>query len=131
MNDDRVSEHQSPILGSAIKAGLIAGFIFMAVEMLLVWSALGMSPFGPPHMIAAIAMGPDVLPGPANPPGNNLGVFIVAMVIHFALSVVLAFVFKWIAGALKLRGPMLLLAGAVFGLIVYVAHFYGMTAVFP
>jgi len=76
-------------------------------------------------------MGPDVLPGPANPPGRNLGVFIVAMAIHFALSVVLAFVFKWIAGALRLRGPMLLLAGTVFGLIVYAVHFYGMTAVFP
>lgn len=131
MNDDRVSEHRFPILGSAIKAGLIAGLIFMAVEMALVWLAMGMSPFAPPHMIAAIAMGPDVLPGPNNPPGGNLGVFTVAMLIHFALSVVLAFVFKWIAGALKLQGPMLLLAGVVFGLLVYAAHFYGMTAFFP
>lgn len=131
MNDDRVGEHRFPILGSAIKAGLIAGLVFMAVEMILVWLAMGMSPFAPPHMIAAIAMGPDVLPGPSNPPGANLGVLMVAMLIHFALSVVLAFVFKWIAGALKLQGPMLLLAGVVFGLIVYAVHFYGMTAFFP
>lgn len=126
-----VVERSSYTYGSAVKAGLLAGLVFMTVEMLLVWLAMGMSPFAPPHMIAAIAMGPEVLPGPANPPGSNLGVLMVGMAVHFALSVVLAFVFKYIASALRLHGPMLLLAGVVFGLIVYGVHFYGLTALFP
>lgn len=131
MADDRISEHRHPILGSALMAGLIAGVVFMAVEMVLVWLAMGMSPFAPPQMIAAIAMGPGVLPGPENPPGSNVAVIMVGMLVHFALSIVLAFVFKWIAEALKLRGPMLVVAGVAFGLIVYAIHFYGMTAIFP
>ena len=131
MADDRISEHRHPVLGSALMAGLIAGLVFITVEMLLVWLAMGMSPFAPPQMIAAIAMGPDVLPGPDNPPGSNIAVIMVGMLVHFALSIVLAFVFKWIANALKLRGPMLPLAGIAFGLIVYAIHFYGMTAIFP
>jgi len=126
-----VVERSSFAYGSAVKAGLIAGAIFMALEMLLVWLAMGMSPFAPPQMIAAIAMGPEVLPGPDNPAGSNLGVLLVGMAVHFALSVVLAFVFKYIAGAMRLHGPMLLLAGVAFGLIVYAVHFYGLTALFP
>ena len=125
------SERTVPVLGSAVKAGLIAGLVFMAVEMVLVWLVMGMSPFAPPHMIAAIAMGPDVLPGPANPPGSNIIVLLVAMLVHFALAVALAFVFKYLATALRLKGSMLLLGGLVFGLIVYVVTFYGMTAFFP
>lgn len=126
-----VMERSSSTYGSAVKAGLLAGLVFLIVEMLLVWLAMGMSPFAPLHMIAGIAMGPEVLPGPNNPPGSNLGVFMVGMAVHFALSVVLAFVFKYIASALRLHGPMLLLAGAAFGLIVYGVHFYGLTALFP
>ena len=125
------SENAAPVLGSAIKAGLIAGAVFMALEMILVWLAMGMNPFAPPHMIAAIVMGPDVLPGPGVVPGSNAGVIVVAMLLHFALSVALAFLFKLIAGVLKLNSAMLLAGGVLFGLLLYVINFYGMTAVFP
>ncbi len=125
------SENGAPALGSAIKAGLIAGAVFMALEMILVWLAMGMNPFAPPQMIAAIAMGPEVLPGPGVVPGSNVGVIVVGMLVHFVLSVALAFIFKLIAGALKLNGTMLLAAGVVFGLLVYAINFYGMTAIFP
>ena len=124
------SERTVPILGSALKAGLVAGLIFMVVEMLLVWLAMGMSPFAPPQMIAAIVMGPDVLPD-AIPPGSNIVVLMVGMLVHFALAIALAFVFKYLATALRLNGTMLIVAGVVFGLIVYAIHFYGMTSFFP
>jgi len=124
------SERTVPILGSAVKAGLIAGLIFMVVEMLLVWLAMGMNPFAPPQMIAAIVMGPDVLPD-AIPPGSNIVVLMVGMLVHFALAVILAFVFKYLAMALRLNGTMLIVAGVVFGLIVYVVNFYGMSSIFP
>ena len=130
-NATRSSETVAPVLGSAIMAGLIAGAVFMAVEMLLVWLAMGMSPFAPPHMIAAIIMGPEVLPGPKVVPGSNPGVIVVAMMVHFVLAVVLAFIFKLVAERLRLNGAMLLAAGVVFGLLVYAINFYGMTAIFP
>lgn len=125
------SETVAPVLGSAIKAGLIAGAVFMAVEMLLVWLVMGMNPFAPPHMIAAIAMGPEVLPGPNVVPGTDPSVIVVAMIIHFVLAVALAFIFKLVAERLKLDGSMLLAAGVVFGLLIYAINFYGMTAIFP
>jgi len=125
------SENAAPVLGSAIKAGLIAGAVFIVVEMILVWLAMGMNPFAPLLMIAAIAMGPEVLPGPGAVPGSNAAVIVVGMLLHFVLSVALAFLFKMIAGALKLNSAMLLAGGVLFGLLVYVLHFYGLTAVFP
>lgn len=128
---DIISERTVPNLGSAVKAGLIAGLIFMVVEMLLVWLAMGMNPFAPPQMIAAIALGPDVLPGPASPAGTNIVVLLVGLLVHFALAVALAFVFKYLATALRLSGTMLIVAGVVFGLIVYVVNFYGMSSIFP
>jgi len=124
-------ENAAPVLGSATKAGLIAGAVFIAVEMILVWLVMGMNPFAPLHMIAAIAMGPEVLPGPGVVPGSNAGVIAVALLLHVVLSVALAFAFKLIAGALRLNGAMLLAGGVLFGLLIYGIHFYGMTALFP
>jgi len=109
----------------AIWAGLIAGVVFMMMEMGLV-AASGQSPWGPPRMIAAIAMGPDVLPPPAS---FDAAVFMVAMVIHLALSVLLALVFAFVAGRLGLVTAVG--AGAVFGLLIYLVHFYGLTTFFP
>lgn len=40
-------------------------------------------------MIAAMAPGTGVLPGPDNPPVFDMGIMMVAMVIHFLLSIIL------------------------------------------
>ena len=50
---------------AALWAGLMAGAVFVILEMLLVGTVGGDSPWAPPRMIAAIAMGPGVLPPPA------------------------------------------------------------------
>ena len=57
--------------------------------MLLVPVFLGGSPWGPPRMIAAIGMGPGVLPPPDT---FALVPMLVAVVIHFMLSIVLALI---------------------------------------
>ena len=111
---------------AAIWAALIAGAVFLMLEMIMVPVFMGESPWGPPRMIAAIGMGKAVLPPPAT---FDVGIIMVAMLIHFALSVVLAFLFAFIA-----RGRTVAVAtmmGATFGLVVYVVNFYGMTALFP
>jgi uncharacterized membrane protein YagU involved in acid resistance len=113
---------------AAIKAGLIAGLVFMALEMILVATIGGESPWAPPRMIAAIAMGKEVLPPPATFEPVS---FIVAMLVHFGLSVVLAIVFALIAGSAGWSVAQATFAGLIFGLIVYAVNFYGMTAFFP
>jgi uncharacterized membrane protein YagU involved in acid resistance len=111
---------------AAIWAGLIAGIVFMMAEMLMVAMFLGQSAWGPPRMIAAMLLGRDVLPPPAT---FDIVVMMVAMMIHFMLSIILAFVLALIAKGRSLGTAVLI--GAIFGLVIYLVNFYGMTAVFP
>lgn len=113
---------------AAIKAGLIAGAVFMMLEMVLVATVGGISPWAPPRMIGAIILGEGVLPPPAT---FELVSFLTAMVVHFALSIFLAFIFALVAGRAGWSAGAGAVAGLVFGLIVYVVNFYGMTAFFP
>ena len=111
---------------SAIWSGIIAGAVFMMLEMVMVPMFLGGSPWGPPRMIAAIGMGKGVLPPPDT---FALVPMVVAMAIHFMLAIVLAVVLALFVNRVGLG--MAVLAGAVFGLVVYLINFYGLTAVFP
>ncbi len=111
---------------AALWAAIVAGAVFMMLEMIMVPVFMGGSPWGPPRMIAAIGMGDGVLPPPAT---FDAGIVMVAMLIHFTLSVILAFVFAFIARGRTVG--MATIIGAAFGLVVYVVAFYGMTAVFP
>lgn len=115
-------------ISAAIKAGLLAGLVFMILEMVLVATVGGGSPWGPPWMIAAIVQGKDVLPPPAT---FDMSIFLVGMAVHFALSIVLAIVFALIADMAGWSLSVCAVAGLVFGVAVYLFHFYGMTAVFP
>lgn len=47
---------------AAVWAGVIAGAVFLVLEMVMVPMFLDGSPWGPPRMIAAMAMGEEVLP---------------------------------------------------------------------
>jgi len=113
---------------AALKAGIFAGIVFMVLELLLVATVGGESPWGPPRMIAAIAMGKDVLPPPAT---FDLTIFLVAMVVHFVLSALLGIVFAIIADMARWTLTTSAIAGLLFGLAIYAFHFYGMTAIFP
>ncbi len=111
---------------AAIIAGIVAGAIFMMLEMILVPLVGGGSPWGPPRMIAAIGMGKEVLP----PPGDfALMPIMVAMVIHFILSIIFAVILAFIIQRFSLG--LAILIGAIFGLLLYFINFYGFTAVFP
>ena len=113
---------------AAAKAGFIAGIVFMVLEMLLVATVGGESPWGPPRMIAAIGMGDGVLPPPAT---FDLTIMLVAIVIHLLLSILLGILFAIIADMARLSLTASAIAGLVFGLVVYAFGFYVMTAVFP
>ncbi|MGQ0816323.1 MAG: hypothetical protein ACT4O1_17990 [Gemmatimonadota bacterium] len=113
-------------MSAAIWAGLISGAVFMVVEMLMVQMFLGMSMWGPPRMIAAIVMGKGVLPPPET---FDLAIVMVAMLVHFPLSVVFALPLAWIVSRLQLGAATGV--GAAYGLALYLVNFYLMTAFFP
>jgi uncharacterized membrane protein YagU involved in acid resistance len=113
---------------SAITAGIIAGIVFMTLEMVLAATVGGGSAWGPPQMIAAIALGKGVLPPPAT---FDLTILMVAMAIHFIVAIILAIVFALIADAARWSLMTCAIAGLVFGIVLYFINFYGMTAIFP
>lgn len=103
-------------------AGLIAGLVFLIMEMGLVWLAQGESPWAPPHMIAAMALGDDILPQPGTWAPFDATVVITAVMIHMLLSAVLG-----VLGAHLLRDAGVgrgLVLGAVYGVAIYVLNFY-------
>lgn len=107
---------------AGVWAGLIAGLAFMMMEMGLVWLVQGKSPWAPPHMIAAMALGGDILPPPGTWAPFNGTVMMTAIIIHMLLSAVLGMLgARLLGGAGMGRG---LVIGAVFGLAIYVLNFY-------
>jgi uncharacterized membrane protein YagU involved in acid resistance len=112
---------------AAVWAGLIAGAVFMMVEMMMVMVFMGQSPWGPPRMIAAMFMGREVLPPPA---GFDMGIMMTAMMIHFPLSIIYGLIVGWIAH--RMDKSKVLLVGAIFGLAIYFINFYLIApAMFP
>lgn len=106
--------------GAAALAGLVGGIVFMMMEMLLVWIAMGQSPWGPPRMIAAMVMGKGVLPPPAT---FSAPIMMVAMAIHMMMSVV----YGLVVGAIvhRMGKAAALATGALFGLVaVYLVNFH-------
>ena len=106
-------------------AAFAAGAVFL-VLMLAMAPLMGASPWAPTRLIAAITMGREAL----SPPDTfDSGAVSAAIIIHFALSVVYAVVFAFIAKGRSLASDTLL--GAAFGLALYVVNFYGFTFLFP
>lgn len=124
----RPERRPGPLLAALI-AGIAAGSVATAVELVLWWLAgmpVAATLWRDARLTAALAMGPGVLPPPATPRADIL---LAATMIHFALSVAYA------ALALRLwprlSGGAALLAGAGYGLLIYVVNLYGMTQWFP
>ena len=112
----------------AVIAGLIAGVVFMMLEMIMVPMFMSGSPWGPPRMIAAIILGKSVLPMPPQPVTFDFGVMMAAMILHFMLSIIFAIIIGWLCKNLSVGTSVLV--GAVIGLILYFINFYGLTAAF-
>ncbi len=110
---------------AAAWAGVIAGVVFMMAEMLMVMIVQGQSPWGPPRMIAAIALGQGVLPPPAD---FDFKIVMTAMLIHFPLAVVYGLILGWIVH--RVGTGIALLIGAVFGLVIYLINFYPIASAF-
>ncbi len=100
-------------------AGVTAGVVFLIVEMLLVWLAMGMSPWAPPRMMAAILLGPSILPPPAD---FSLLAMATALAVHLPLSALYGLVIGWLVRRCDMG--MAVLVGLVSGLVIYGVNFY-------
>ncbi|RQS63558.1 hypothetical protein DID96_29630 [Burkholderia sp. Bp8963] len=120
---------RTPDWRTAVIGGCAAGVVLVVLELLAMW-VTGQSPWGPPRMIAAIALGRDALAQPAT---FDLGIMLLALVVHFALSIVFALILSVIVAPFSFDSSvgMASLVGAVFGAAVYLVNFYGMTRWFP
>lgn len=121
-------QHQ-PDWPAAAVAGLAAGAVLMVLE--LFWSTLvsGESPWVVSYMISAIVTGPATLQST----DFSVTVVAVALAAHYVLGVVFGLVLVAIIVPFRLDSTvgMVLLAGAVFGVALYLLNFYGMTRFFP
>ncbi|TAL54874.1 hypothetical protein [Pandoraea sp.] len=122
--------HRKPDWAAAATAGFAACAFFSAVEMLAVLLVTGQSPWIPSRMVAAILLGTGVLPPPAT---FDVTVVAAALAVHFALGVGLGLILGAIVAPFRLDSDVatVSIAGAVFGLAVYLFNFYVMTDVFP
>lgn len=121
--------HYAVNWSAAVCAGIVAGVLSTVVQISL-WSvfsdALPTLLFRDARLAAAIVMGRGVLPPPAS---FDWSVILVATLIHVALSIAYGLILSWVISGLG--APLSLLAGAMFGLFVYVINMYGFTTVFP
>ncbi|RQR52968.1 hypothetical protein DIE07_34545 [Burkholderia sp. Bp9002] len=114
---------------AAVIGGCVAGVVFFVIEVVAM-AISGQSVWAPLRMIAAIVLGQDAL---APSSTFDAGVVLAALAVHFTLSIVFALILATIIAPFSLDSSigMATLAGAVFGLALYVVNFYGWTQGFP
>ena len=113
----------------AVTSGIVAGVVATGAQVFL-WLVFT---DGLPHILyrdarltAAILLGQGVLPPPAT---FDWKVMMVATIIHFAISIAYSLI---LARLLSRIGMMFsLLAGSIYGLMIYTVNMYGITAIFP
>ncbi|MGK7389994.1 MAG: hypothetical protein ACNS60_06575 [Candidatus Cyclobacteriaceae bacterium M2_1C_046] len=111
---------------AAILSGVIAAVVMLMLELILNPLFLGAPVWGPPRMMATIVMGEGVLPPPAS---FDLGVILVAMLVHFVLSIIYSIIIGAVVRTQNKTSA--LITGAVFGLVLYLINFYLFTGIFP
>jgi hypothetical protein len=124
--DAPISDQRKVVdLNAVLWAGLIAGFVFLLVNMFISVIVLD-TPWVFVRMSAAILLGEQVLPPPAS---FDLMILAAALVVHLALSLVFTALLALIVHRWDL--PVAVIAGALFGLALYAINFYSFSYFFP
>ena len=130
MTAPRGDLHSTTDWSAGAWAGIIAGVGFMMLEMGMVRLFMGESPWAPPHMIAAMALGKDVLPPPDMYAPFSMKIMMTAMVIHLMLSVAYGLLIGWLVHRFDWVGGLAI--GALVGFAIYVVNFHLVApAMFP
>ncbi len=112
--------------GAAVWAGVISGLVFLALDLLKGPLVTGASAWAVPRNMAAVLLGPGVLPPPAT---FDLGIFAVAMVVHFATSILFAIAMAFIIRDMP-TGLAIVVATAL-GVLLYFFISYTLTPILP
>jgi hypothetical protein len=107
-------------LGQGAIAGIVAGIVFAAYEMLA--SALMMGGdafFMPLRMIGAIILGPEAL----DPGYSLIGAGLAGLLVHVILAVIYGVIFGELATMLRGRVAFVA-AGSLFGFVLWLINFY-------
>lgn len=114
---------------AAAVSGFLAGAVLMVLEA--VWTLLlgNGDPWATARMVSALVTGPQVL----GDGGFSLGLVVLALAIHYALGVVFGLLLAAGMALLHLDGSpgRMEFAGALFGLLLYLLNFHGMSYAFP
>ncbi|MNK04317.1 hypothetical protein D3C87_221780 [compost metagenome] len=121
-------EQRMPDWTVAAVSGFAAGAVLMVLELLWSTIIMGTSPWVMSHMIAAIVLGQDALQST----DFSLEVVGVALATHYVLGIGLGLILAAIIVPFRFDSSigMVLLTGAVFGVLIYLFNFYGMVRFF-
>jgi hypothetical protein len=110
---------------AAIIAGIVAGVVFLMVNMWLASAYLGNANL-PLQLSAALVLGKSVLPPAVQIAASA---YLVGLVVHFALAIVFACI---VAFCLYQWGIWTgIIGGALFGLAMYAINYYAFAEWFP
>lgn len=111
---------------AAAEAGLIGGVAYLVLELIFVPLFVGGTVWAALRMVAAIVLGRDVVPPPET---FDLGIALTGAFVHLLLATLYGMV---LAVLINGAGPgVAVLAGAMFGLGLYILNFYVFTMLFP
>jgi hypothetical protein len=109
---------------AAFIAGLVAGFVFLLVQMLGQAMIVGQSAWLFPQYVGAIVLGEEVLSA-----GFDLGAVVAGIVLHLVFSVIFALILAAIIHEWNM--VVGLVVGTLFGLALYAINYYTFTRFFP
>jgi hypothetical protein len=111
---------------AAFWSGLIAGAIFLLVNLFVTPLVIGGNAWVMIRLFASIGLGNGILAPPATFDASAL---VVALVAHFFLSIIYAMLIAYIIH----RGGLIagMIGGALLGLALYSINFYTLTFFFP
>ncbi|WP_322234504.1 hypothetical protein [Burkholderia stagnalis] len=118
-----------PVWRAAVIGGCVAGAVFLVTQVVAA-AIIVRDAWAPLRMIAAIYFGDDALVPSTT---VEVGTLLAALGVHFALSIVFALILAVIIACFSLDSSvgMASAAGAIFGVLLYVVNYYGMTQLFP
>jgi uncharacterized membrane protein YagU involved in acid resistance len=107
-------------------SGLVAGAVFLALEMILAALTTSDGMLAPPRMIAGILVGNDA---PRHSESSVAFVLISALFVHFTLSITYTGILFAFVQRIRSKS-LVVLSGIAMGLLLYLINFYAFTEIF-
>lgn len=122
---------RAPDWQAAAVSGLAAGAVLMVLELFWAATMHDAGPWRIPHMVAAIALGPDLVQSQSF--AFSVGVVAVALLTHYVLGLVFGLALGFVIAGFHYEASagMIQVFGASFGVVLYLFNFHGMSQFFP